>query len=112
MKLTGDLAEVLNILGTEMEATAKNDSFVKVGEAKKDFEGWYTTTNDTIKVGRKNIATRFKQLKDNKKIKGKEEILATFIELHRSGSFCAHLSEQEITYFVKKKLNMESTKNG
>ncbi|TMO74242.1 methanolan biosynthesis protein EpsI [Pseudoalteromonas sp. S3785] len=47
-----------------------------------------------------------------KKIKGKEEILATFIELHRSGSFCAHLSEQEIIYFVKKKLNMESNENG
>ena len=62
MKLTGDLSEVLNILGTEMEATAKNDSFVKVGEAKKDFEGWYTTTSDTIKIGRQKIDTRFKVL--------------------------------------------------
>jgi hypothetical protein len=49
---------------------------------------------------------------EHKTIKGKEEILATFIELHRSGSFCAHLSEQEIIYFVKKKLNMESSNNG
>lgn len=81
MKLTGDLAEVLNILGKEMEATAKNDSFVKVGEAKKDFEGWYTTTNDTIKVGRKNITTRFKQLKDNKKIKGTDKDIIKFLEL-------------------------------
>ncbi|MCK8116569.1 methanolan biosynthesis protein EpsI [Pseudoalteromonas sp. 2CM37A] len=52
------------------------------------------------------------QVDKHKKIKGKEEILATFIELHRSGSFCAHLSEQEIIYFVKKKLNMESKENG
>ena len=52
------------------------------------------------------------QENQEKTIKGKEEILATFIDLYRSGSFCAHLSEQEITYFVKKKLNMESTKNG
>ncbi|KYL31055.1 MULTISPECIES: hypothetical protein [Pseudoalteromonas] len=52
------------------------------------------------------------QENQEKTIKGKQEILATFIDLHRSGSFCAHLSEQEITYFVKKKLNMESTKNG
>lgn len=44
--------------------------------------------------------------------KSKDDILSTFIELHRSGSFCAHLSEQEIIYFVKKKLNMESNKNG
>jgi len=48
----------------------------------------------------------------HKQIKSKEEILATFIELHRSGSFCAHLSEQDIIYFVKKKLNMESSNNG
>lgn len=52
------------------------------------------------------------QADKHKKINGKEEILATFIELHRSGSFCAHLSEQEIIYFVKKKLNMESKENG
>ncbi|XQF92020.1 methanolan biosynthesis protein EpsI [Pseudoalteromonas espejiana] len=52
------------------------------------------------------------QADEHKTIKGKEEILATFIELHRSGSFCAHLSEQEIIYFVKKKLNMESSNNG
>ena len=52
------------------------------------------------------------QADEHKTIKGKEEILATFIELHRSGSFCAHLSEQEIIYFVKKKLDMESNKNG
>jgi len=44
--------------------------------------------------------------------KSKEDILATFVELHRSGSFCAHLSEQEIIFFVKNKLNMESNKNG
>lgn len=44
--------------------------------------------------------------------RSKEDILATFIELHRSGSFCAHLSEQEIIYFVKKKLNMEINNNG
>ncbi|GAA80711.1 methanolan biosynthesis protein EpsI [Pseudoalteromonas sp. NZS127_1] len=52
------------------------------------------------------------QENQDKTAKGKEEILATFVELHRSGSFCAHLSEQEIIYFVKKKLNMESNKNG
>ena len=52
------------------------------------------------------------QENQDKTTKGKEEILATFVELHRSGSFCAHLSEQEIIYFVKKKLNMESSKNG
>ncbi|WP_273048363.1 MULTISPECIES: methanolan biosynthesis protein EpsI [unclassified Pseudoalteromonas] len=52
------------------------------------------------------------QENQDKTIKSKEEILATFVELHRSGSFCAHLSEQEIIYFVKKKLNMESNKNG
>ncbi|WP_165734931.1 methanolan biosynthesis protein EpsI [Pseudoalteromonas sp. C8] len=52
------------------------------------------------------------QENQDKTAKGKEEILAIFVELHRSGSFCAHLSEQEIIYFVKKKLNMESSKNG
>lgn len=52
------------------------------------------------------------QENQDKTAKGKEEILATFVELHRSGSFCAHLSEQEIIYFFKKKLNMESNKNG
>ncbi|WP_350634528.1 methanolan biosynthesis protein EpsI [Pseudoalteromonas sp. GW168-MNA-CIBAN-0100] len=52
------------------------------------------------------------QENQDKTANGKEEILATFVELHRSGSFCAHLSEQEIIYFVKKKLNMESNKNG
>lgn len=52
------------------------------------------------------------QENQDKTAKGKEEILATFVELHRSGSFCAHLSEQEIIYFVKKKLNMESNING
>jgi len=52
------------------------------------------------------------QENQDKTAKGKKEILETFVELHRSGSFCAHLSEQEIIYFVKKKLNMESNKNG
>ena len=42
------------------------------------------------------------QENQDKTAKGKEEILATFVELHRSGSFCVHLSEQEIIYFVKK----------
>jgi len=52
------------------------------------------------------------QENEDKARKSKEDILTTFIELHRSGSFCAQLSEQEIIYFVKKKLNMESNKNG
>jgi len=82
MKLTGDLSEVLNILGTEMEATAKNDSFVKVGEAKKDFEGWYTTTSDTIKIGRQKIDTRFKQIENDRKVKGaKDQDIIKFLEL-------------------------------
>ncbi|MBB1334808.1 methanolan biosynthesis protein EpsI [Pseudoalteromonas sp. SR44-5] len=49
---------------------------------------------------------------ENEVLKSKEDILTTFIELHRSGSFCGQLSEQEIIYFVKKKLDMESNKNG
>lgn len=81
IKLTGTAAEVLNILGKEMEATARNDSFVEVGETKKDFQQWYTTTNNTIKVVRKNIVTRFKQLKDNKKIKGTDKDIVKFLEL-------------------------------
>ena len=48
----------------------------------------------------------------NKTIQTKENILATFIALHKSGSFCSQLSEQEIIYFVKKKLNMEVKENG
>lgn len=44
--------------------------------------------------------------------RSKQDILDTFIELHRSGSFCAQLTEQEIIYFVKKKLNMENNKHG
>ncbi|WP_144206897.1 methanolan biosynthesis protein EpsI [Shewanella donghaensis] len=42
----------------------------------------------------------------------KADILETFIELHRSGSFCSQLTEQEIIYFVKKKLNMDSHTQG
>ena len=52
------------------------------------------------------------QENQEKIIKSKEDTLATFIALHRSGSFCSHLSEQEIIYFVQKKLNMEMNKNG
>ncbi|MFT5234887.1 MAG: hypothetical protein ACI90A_000249 [Shewanella sp.] len=52
------------------------------------------------------------QENEDKATQSKEDILATFIDLHRSGSFCAQLSEQEIIYFVKKKLNMESGKHG
>ncbi|NRD75480.1 methanolan biosynthesis protein EpsI [Shewanella sp. VB17] len=52
------------------------------------------------------------QENEDKTIQSKQDILATFIELHRSGSFCAQLSEEEIIYFVKKKLNMESCKHG
>lgn len=47
---------------------------------------------------------------EDKTIQSKENILATFIALHKSGSFCAQLSEQEVIYFVKKKLNMEVNK--
>ncbi len=36
--------------------------------------------------------------------KRKKEILSTFIELHKSGSFCAHLTEEEVIRFVKHKL--------
>ena len=42
-------------------------------------------------------------------LKTKEEILATFISLHRSGSFCSRLTEEQIIYFVNKKLNMEKS---
>ena len=52
------------------------------------------------------------QENEDKSTQSKEDILATFIELHRSGSFCAQLSEQEIIYFVRKKLNMEINKYG
>ena len=57
--------------------------------------------------------TEKNQTKENedKTIQSKEDILQTFIELHRSGSFCAQLSEQEIIYFVKKKLNIKSNEN-
>jgi len=34
----------------------------------------------------------------------KKDILNTFVELHRSGSFCAHLTEEEVIAFVKTKL--------
>ncbi|KGJ94795.1 hypothetical protein [Colwellia psychrerythraea] len=50
------------------------------------------------------------QENEDKTIQSKEDTLATFIALHRSGSFCAQLSEQEVIYFVKKKLNMEVKK--
>ena len=36
----------------------------------------------------------------------KKEILSTFIELHKSGSFCAHLSEEEVIRFVKQKISI------
>ncbi|ACA88471.1 hypothetical protein [Shewanella woodyi] len=52
------------------------------------------------------------QENEDKTAQSKEDILATFIDLHRSGSFCAHLSEEEIIYFVKKKLNLESSTHG
>ena len=82
MKLTGDLAEVLNILGKEMEATARNDSFVEVRETKKDFEEWYTTISDTIKVGRQKIDTRFKQIENDRKVKGAtDQDIIKFLEL-------------------------------
>ena len=42
-------------------------------------------------------------------LKTKEEILTTFISLHRSGSFCSRLTEEQIIYFVNKKLNMEKS---
>ncbi|GAA59441.1 hypothetical protein P20652_1304 [Pseudoalteromonas sp. BSi20652] len=69
---------------------------------------------DTIVDELINQLTEKNQTQENEEetAKGKEEILATFVQLHRSGSFCAHLSEQEIIFFVKKKLNMESNKNG
>ena len=82
MKLTGDLAEVLNILGKEMEATARNDSFVEVRESKKDFAEWYTTISDTIKVGRQKIDTRFKQIENDRKVKGAtDQDIIQFLEL-------------------------------
>ena len=52
------------------------------------------------------------QATENEVLKSKNDILTTFIDLHRSGSFCGQLSEQEIIYFVKKKLDMENSKNG
>ena len=69
---------------------------------------------DTIVDELINQLTEKDQTQENEEetAKGKEEILATFVQLHRSGSFCAHLSEQEIIFFVKKKLNIESNKNG
>jgi cbb3-type cytochrome oxidase subunit 3 len=48
------------------------------------------------------------QENEDKTTQSKEDILATFIALHRSGSFCAQLSEQEIIYLVRKKLNTGS----
>ena len=82
MKLTGDLAEVLNILGKEMEETARNDSFVEVRETKKDFAEWYTTISDTIKVGRQKIDTRFKQIENNRNVKNAtDQDIIKFLEL-------------------------------
>ena len=51
------------------------------------------------------------QESEDKVEKSKEDTLATFIALHKSGSFCAQLTEQEIIYFVKKKLNMDINKH-
>jgi len=82
MKLTGDLAEVLNILGKEMEETARNDSFVEVRETKKDFAEWYTTISDTIKVGRQKIDTRFKQIENDRNVKNAtDQDIIKFLEL-------------------------------
>jgi ribosomal protein L17 len=52
------------------------------------------------------------QVNIDKTKQGKQDILETFVTLHRSGSFCAQLTEQEVIYFVKKKLNMEIKENG
>jgi hypothetical protein len=52
------------------------------------------------------------QENEEKILQSKADILENLIELHKTGSFCNQLSEQEIIDFVKNKLNMEIKKNG
>ena len=56
-----------------------------------------TLINELMKIDK--IAENEHMIEERKK-----DILNTFIELHRSGSFCAHLTEKEVIRFVKNKL--------
>lgn len=53
--------------------------------------------NELLKMDKEQENTKFLEER-------KSEILKTFIELHKSGSFCAHLTEEEVIRFVKHKL--------
>jgi len=86
---------------------------IKKGRVRKSKEYNVLYDEDTIvdELITQLIEKNEAQENEDKKIQSKEDILATFIALHRSGSFCAQLSEQEVIYFVKKKLNMEVSKH-
>lgn len=87
---------------------------IKKGRVSKSNEYNVLYDEDTIVDELISLLIEKNEAQENqyKIIKSKEDTLATFIALHRSGSFCAQLSEQEVIYFVRKKLNMEINEHG
>jgi hypothetical protein len=86
---------------------------IKTGEIRKSNEYNVLYDEDTIvdELITQLIEKNESQENADKILESKENILATFIALHKSGSFCSQLSERDIIYFVKKKLNMEIIKH-
>lgn len=95
------LFSILGLAGCSVIAASQKEGLLRDNEYKV-LENPDTVVDELI-----NELIKIDKGHENEKLleSRKSEILNTFIELHRSGSFCSHLTQDEVIHFVKHKLN-------
>ncbi len=95
------LVGILGVAGYTIFVTTRKEGFIKSNEYKV-LQSPDTVVDELIK----ELIKMDKEHESEEVLeRRKKEILSTFIELHKSGSFCSHLTEEEVVRFVKRKLN-------
>jgi len=94
------LIGILGVAGFAILTTTRKEGFIRSNEYKV-LQSPDTVVDELIK----ELIKMDKEHESEEVLEErKKEILSTFIELHKSGSFCAHLTEEEVIRFVKQKL--------
>ncbi len=95
------LIGILGVAGYAILVTTRKEGLIRSNEYKV-LQNPDTVVDELIK----ELIKMDKEHEDEEILEErKNEILSTFIQLHKSGSFCAHLTEEEVIRFVKHKLN-------
>ncbi len=101
-KLLVTLIGILGVAGYTILITTRKEGLIRSNEYKV-LQSPDTVVDELIK----ELIKMDKEHESDEVLETrKNEILSTFIELHKSGSFCSHLTEEEVIHFVKHKLHI------